>query len=266
MTKVYDCFIFHNEFELLRIRLRELAESVDVFVLIEGSLTHTGHPKPFYFEEQKDLFTDYSHKIVHRGVTLPLDNANTWGREILQRTAINYTLAELGPDEDDIILSSDIDEIAHARAIEEYRCRGDICCLEEKTYHYNLNCLMAAPTLDPKICRYRQLKEFGAADLRYCHARYDIPVLRDAGWHLSFMGGTEKIIEKLRSYAHYDERDPNTRVYLSRENVEQSVRDRKSLFLRDDVKYLKVKDFSHMPRYIMENVQHFIDSGWILER
>lgn len=260
---VYDCFLFCQEFDHLRIRLDELADVVDYFVLIEGDLTHTGKPKPLYFMENRHLFEEFGARIIPRSVTLPKDNANTWGREILQRAGVTQALKEIRPYDDDIIMTSDVDEIPRASVIAAYGSRQDICCLEETTYHYNLKCRLLEKTRDPKICRYSELRDIGAPDLRYYHKRFDLHVILDAGWHFSFMGGTDKIIDKLTSYAHYDERDPNTPVYISRENVERSVRDRKSLFLRDDVRYEEVQDLSGLPRYVTGNLQHFISNGWI---
>lgn len=264
MTKVYDCFMFHSEFEHLRIRLEELRDVVDTFVLVEGNLTHTGKLKPLYFDENRHLFRDFQGRIIARSATLPKADANTWGREILQRAAVTQVLREIRPYDDDIILTSDVDEIPRASAIAEYGGREDICCLEETTYHYNLNTRLAEKTLDPKICRYSELRDIGAPDLRYYHKRFELYAIKDAGWHLSFMGGTDKIIEKLNSYAHHDLRDPNTEKYISRENVERSVKDRKSLFLRDDVVYERVDGLAGLPKYITDNLQHFINNGWIL--
>jgi len=268
MSKIYDCFMFFNEFELLDVRLRELHEVVDFFILIEGSHTHTGNPKPFYFKENESNFFKYKDKLISRQVALPPDGKEPWfgwGREIIQRTTINRTLAELGLQDDDIVLSGDVDEIPRLEAVLEYANRADICCLEETNYHYNLNTQLETPTLDPKIFRYKAVKEIGVADLRYYHHAHKVHVFKDAGWHLSFMGGTDKIIEKMKAYAHYDIRDPKTEFYTSRENVEASVLGKKSLFQRDDVKYRKPADHDDLPRHILENRQRFIDAGWILE-
>lgn len=269
MTRVFDCFPFFNELELLNIRFRELSDVVDYFVLVEASRTHTGVTKPYYFQENKHLFTKYEHKIIHKMIDIWDDPGVTpwqnWGREIIQRNTINSTLADLSLNDDDIVLSADVDEIPRRQAVEAYVGRGDICCLEEKTYHYNLNCLLETPTIDPKICRYNSIKEIGVADLRYFHHKNPHHIIKNAGWHFSFMGGTEKIIEKMRAYAHYDPRDPKMETYLSKDNVESSAREFKSVFLRDDVKYAKTKDFSDMPRYITENFQHFVDNKWIID-
>ncbi|NJM15850.1 MAG: hypothetical protein HC896_11225 [Bacteroidales bacterium] len=51
---VYDCFPFFNELDILEIRLNELNEAVDKFVLVEASRTFQGDPKPLYFEENKE--------------------------------------------------------------------------------------------------------------------------------------------------------------------------------------------------------------------
>jgi beta-1,4-mannosyl-glycoprotein beta-1,4-N-acetylglucosaminyltransferase len=268
VNRVYDCFMFFNEFDLLKIRLEELWEAVDFFILVEGSHTHTGEPKPFYFQENRAAFEKYGAKLIARTADLPPHGKEPWfgwGREIVQRSAINGILSELGLHETDIVISSDVDEIPKVRAIEEYRQRTDICCLEERTYHYNLNCQLGSPTLDPKICRYSDAKRVGVADLRYSHQALPLFAIKDAGWHLSFMGGTEKIIEKMKAYAHYDIREPKMDFFVSRENVEASVKDHKSLFLRDDVKYVHTKDYSDLPKYIRENFQTFVQNGWIVD-
>ncbi len=40
--KIYDCFTFYNEFELLELRLKLLAPYVDYFVLSEANVTLRG--------------------------------------------------------------------------------------------------------------------------------------------------------------------------------------------------------------------------------
>ena len=61
MGKIYDCFNFFNELDILEIRLNTLYDYVDFFVIVESSVTHSGEEKPFYFE--KNLFPKYNIKI-----------------------------------------------------------------------------------------------------------------------------------------------------------------------------------------------------------
>ena len=44
-NKIYDCFMFNNENDLLEIRLNILNNYVDYFVIIESSETHSGLKK-----------------------------------------------------------------------------------------------------------------------------------------------------------------------------------------------------------------------------
>ena len=49
--KVYDVFSFYNEFEILEIRLKELWNTVDYFVILEASTTFVGNSKEYLFEK-----------------------------------------------------------------------------------------------------------------------------------------------------------------------------------------------------------------------
>ena len=63
--KIYDCFTFFNELEILDLRLKELNNHVDYFVLVEATLTHTGKSKDLIFEKNKNKFSEYLDKIIH---------------------------------------------------------------------------------------------------------------------------------------------------------------------------------------------------------
>ena len=47
--KIFDCFIFNNEVELLELRLNILNDVVDKFVIIEGNSTFSGKKKESNF-------------------------------------------------------------------------------------------------------------------------------------------------------------------------------------------------------------------------
>ena len=48
--KVYDCFLFWKEFDVLEIRLNELFSIVDKFIIIESAYTHSGLKKELYLK------------------------------------------------------------------------------------------------------------------------------------------------------------------------------------------------------------------------
>ena len=47
--KIFDCFTFFNELELLELRLKMLSPYVDYFVLVESNITFRGDSKTFLF-------------------------------------------------------------------------------------------------------------------------------------------------------------------------------------------------------------------------
>ena len=63
--KIYDCFTFYNELDLLEMRLEILSDSVDFFVLVEANKTHSGREKELFFQDNKERFAKFSEKIIH---------------------------------------------------------------------------------------------------------------------------------------------------------------------------------------------------------
>ena len=62
--KYYDTFSFFNELDLLWLRVNELKELNPIHVLVESKFTHTGDPKPLYFEENKEKFKDFNIRHI----------------------------------------------------------------------------------------------------------------------------------------------------------------------------------------------------------
>lgn len=63
--KIYDCFPFFCELDLLEIRLNILDPYVDYFVIRESNLGFAGNSKKYFFEENKNLFEKFLHKIIY---------------------------------------------------------------------------------------------------------------------------------------------------------------------------------------------------------
>src|SRR5258707_12585633 len=92
MPKIFDCFLFSNELDLLELRLNELNAVVDFFVLVEATVSFRGIQKPLVFERNKDRFSNFLHKIIHVVVNDMPTGGETeperWVRETFQRQAI----------------------------------------------------------------------------------------------------------------------------------------------------------------------------------
>jgi beta-1,4-mannosyl-glycoprotein beta-1,4-N-acetylglucosaminyltransferase len=121
MARVFDCFTFFNELDLLDVRFQEMDSVVDKFVVVEATRTFQGEPKPLHFAENADRFGAFQDKIIHVVVDFPDDielprsrqfNSMPWGREHYQRNQIAKGLATAEPD--DLVIVSDVDEILNA--------------------------------------------------------------------------------------------------------------------------------------------------------
>jgi len=54
--KIYDCFTFYNELDILEMRLNILDSDVDYFVLVEATTTYSGKEKKLIYDENKFRF------------------------------------------------------------------------------------------------------------------------------------------------------------------------------------------------------------------
>ena len=114
-VKVYDCFTFHFELELLSARLYELNDVVDYFILVEGNeaFGNQGGSKPLYYDINKERFADFHSKIIHVVVDDFRKGADGWEREQFQRNACLRGLNRTGIEakDEDIVVIEDADEL-----------------------------------------------------------------------------------------------------------------------------------------------------------
>jgi hypothetical protein len=207
-TRIYDCFTFFNELELLEVRFKELYHTVDYFVLGESNLTFQGQPKELVFAKNKDRFSKYLDKIIHIVVD-DMPEGDAWARELHQRNALRRGFFAADPN--DVIIISDADEIISENAIRKLKQFEDpsFFLLEMPMYQYFLN-LRAAEIWDRPFAFSRSLLD-RVGDLNRVRGNPKL-VLREfedcghvvqaAGWHFTFLGGVERIREKLNAYSH----------------------------------------------------------------
>ena len=62
---VYDSFQFFNELDILLLRMHILDDVVDRFVISESTVTFSGDRKPLFYQENKEMFREFEHKIIH---------------------------------------------------------------------------------------------------------------------------------------------------------------------------------------------------------
>lgn len=196
--KIFDCFKFFNELELLDLRLMVLDEFVDYFVLVEANKTHTGKQKEFIFEQNKDKFSDYMDRIIYIKVEdLPdYSRSNIWIAENFQRNCITRGLgaAEIG----DKIIVSDIDEIPNPDIIVQNLNSTCHVVMTQKLFYYHVNCMQNQVWCGSIMTTY---KDYDSPQQLRNISRGSATGTPDGGWHYSFMGGAERIRTKVENIA-----------------------------------------------------------------
>lgn len=196
-----DTFMFYNEFDVLELRLECLDRFVDRFVLVEAEVNHVGGPKPLFFNENKERYAKWLHKIEH--VIVKADEApkdeNPWAREKYQRECILRGLVDV-PDEA-IVMVSDVDEIPDLTMIPFEKLPHIICSVHMWMFEYSMDYLFTGePWFGTVITNCELFKRAGPNQLR--DNRWKFPCFRTSGWHLSSFGSPMHVWQKMSTYAH----------------------------------------------------------------
>ena len=252
---IIDCFPFFNELDLLELRLNELKDVVDVFVLSEATLTFTGKPKTLYYNENKDRFKDFNieHIIVsnYNGIA----TNDPWLMDYGQKQiGLDAALQKFKPGKDDIVLLSDADEIHNSKAVLRESKKPWTVATAEMTLHYHyLNCKSERPWRHPTWFRpdginttHRRLRGGRNLDKR--------KIVKDAGWHFSYLGSSEDALYKLQSFAHQEK---NVYPYNTLEHIENRKELGADLYDRRKIKFKFTDDLSYLPKYVLKNMDKY---------
>ena len=269
---VFDCFMFSTELDLLEIRLHELSEAVDFFVLVEATKTHSGKDKPLYYKENQDRFAEFSSRILYVCVQdMPMTKAeinaaltsqdrhwieskyqeeDNWVRERFQRNAMMKALNEYASP-DDIIIIGDADEIVRRSVIENLNlCEGSNAVEQTlNTYYVNWQCTNM-PWWGSKIIKRKFLTDVVTPS----EVRFHTPACKyiyNGGWHFGFLGGAKAVRNKIQSYAHQEFAVPKVL-----DLVEGRLAERKDALGRQ-YEYKVVLLDAHFPQYLLDNQDRF---------
>ena len=247
--KIYDCMLFFNDSELLEIRLNELYDHVDKFVVVEMIENFQGKLKPLYFEENRHLFKKFEDKIIHIALKERVNTSDPWERKAFQRNQILRGL--VGCADHDIIMISDMDEIVKASKLKEIvnpllKGRYEVVGTKQKQYTYFLN-------------RFEKM-EPGTVATTYGYLRTNSPqqlrrrknrefLVEDAGWHFKQIGGLQRILTKIAAsaYAHHINQEKKDPAYLTQQMEKGSFEEIDDSF----------------PKFIQQNEARFREIGLI---
>lgn len=231
--KIIDACPFFNEIELLKMRLELLYDHVDGFCICESNLTHPGDPKPYHFEERQAEFARWMDKITYLKFQPDITGLDfshkdqsfnpespAWQMERAQRNAIGQFCVQFN--DDDVFIVSDLDELANPEVIDAIRAgviNVEKARLEMQMHYYYLNCKGIGS--ENKHWHQGFLATVGAikqtpGGLSHLRVHEPMPVIHNGGWHFSYLGGAERVSQKINAAAHSETNRPeiNNLVHL----------------------------------------------------
>jgi beta-1,4-mannosyl-glycoprotein beta-1,4-N-acetylglucosaminyltransferase len=274
-NKIYDCFTYFNEDQLLKLRLETLWDSVDFFVICEATRTHTGKEKAINFNINN--FLKFKEKIRYLLIeSYPFQTTDPWVYENYQR---NYLINGLWDANDhDWVIISDLDEIPNPSSIFSYSpVFFPRASLLQYAYVYYLNNQVffnGQPYLWtlPKIttfknikCKFLSLEEvrnFRSSGfwrgIKRNWMKFRTQTIRNGGWHFTWMGGVKRILLKMDSMAHQEFNKPENRDC---ELIEYKIRTGGDVLgegIPGFSTHLVNIDQNRMPVYLVNNKDEFL--------
>jgi beta-1,4-mannosyl-glycoprotein beta-1,4-N-acetylglucosaminyltransferase len=281
--KIYDTFRFFNELDMLELRLNILYDVVDYFIISEFNITFTGNKKDYIFEKNKDRFSKFLDKIIYIKQDLDFDNFNNvplienpqsfkdhetnkllgffnnathfskfephWCRDYLHREMIRLGYETCN--DEDIILTSDIDEIPNPKILQnldKFYEDSKIYILSQNMYYYYFNVLKERNWKGSTLISWKRLKDVSLNDIR---CGYFDSIINNGGWHFSYMGGVDAIKDKIVNFGHQEINRDDIKDNL--DNIIGNLKDIYSVYGRKDTKLEKVEIDDTYPEYIINN-------------
>lgn len=265
--KIYDCFPFFNELDLLEIRLNELYDTVDYFVIVEGEKTHQNNPKPLYYLENKDRFAKFHDKIVHVVVDAAAFTESSSHNEDISYNAIMHGLEQTNASDDDIVIIDCADEIIKPEVITELaNTYTRPVFIEVHNFCYYLNtqfaegdvCWWAGPLISVEHLKQfnghvKRCLEWGRSRINPASSEVtQIPLPH--GWHFTFMGSAKDVRNKATSYIHTEWN------HMSEEDFQHSIDNLLDPFQRtvgSSHKFMGLYPIEKLPAYVQNNLDRF---------
>ncbi len=281
--------MYFDEDIVLDLRLNYLNNFVDNFVIVESRFTHSGKKRNLNFNI--DNFEKFKKKIIYLVLDREppdiekvndSDDQNTKNskyilngmrRDFYQRNFIINGLRESA--NDDFILISDLDEIPKLDNIDLRSIKERFVFFKQKMFYYKFNlCSESVTWTGTRGCKKKYLKSpqwlrnikdrsypMWRLDIVFSKNKYsNINLIKDGGWHFSYIKTPEDIEKKLQSYAHHREYELNN---LGIQTIRDKIKNKESIYnLKTDMKNSKfnsgqkliVLETNQLPTHIQNNL------------
>ena len=179
-----------------------------------------------------------------------------------QRSAIRNGIIDAN--QEDIIIISDLDEIPRPSKLKEaigYAKEGRTIGFNQDQYVYFFNGSVGRKSIGSKMCTVKTLKEKYYGNPQYVRIPFfttrwknkilgkkgyggnswmaGIKIIQNGGWHFSFLGNTDSIINKRKVYAHAEF---SKKEFIDPQKVKKDIEEGKFVQggSKDKIRYIEI--------------------------
>ena len=262
MSKIYDCFMFNGEFELLEIRLKTHWNVVNKFIIVEGDRTFRGQKKEYSLSRLPKSLLCYTDKIKPILFEVPIfkERDGAWLACTLQRDSMIRGLDECNAD--DFVIFSEVDEILRPEKIIEARnlvlSGVESVVFQQEMFCYYLNVRNLVVWDGVRMLRFdtvlkRKLSPQIIRNEECFHKEKTIRLIK-SGWHFQNLGGSERVIKKLKSSCHHE---LGAREYSDLKIVSEKIKNLIEPLGRNDHQLTAIEIDDAFPKCVYENQEKY---------
>ena len=257
---IFDCFQYFNEDHIADLRFNVLNEFVDKFVIVESTVNHQGKPKKLHFDiGQYKKFKNKIDYIIVDDTPEKIKKPHLGGESLVEQHQRNSIMKGLNnADDNDLIILSDVDEIPNLKKLKEYD-KNKYGVFSQKMFMYKINLLNLKENNwhGSKICLKKNFKSpqwlRNLKFKEYPFWRLDkirnLQIIKNGGWHFSYLQSPENISRKIQSFAHGEF---NKTHIINEENIKLKIDKGQDVFERGH-NLKKIEIDSSFPKYVIEN-------------
>ena len=288
--KIFDCFMYFDEDQILDLRLNMLNEKIDYFIIVESTFNHKGEKRKLLFDinkfqrfEKKIIYIIYDNesekiqKFTGNEGLKENKNKHIFNAILRENAQRNYIIEGLyDADEEDIIFISDIDEIPKLDKFNFYNLKDQIAIFRQDMFHYKYNLVIPdynwygtravkkKNLISPQWLRNIKNKKYPPyrIDAFFSKKKYfNVQIINDGGWHFSNLKTPDKILHKYKSYLHYWEFEE---ANISKNDINDLINKKNAIYnLKTDKNNKKMGNGGKLNKYNIEKLPLYIQNNII---
>ena len=252
--KLVDCFMYFNEKDIAYLRIKELYDVVDHFVINEATKTHQGQDKELSFWKD-DRLQEFKDKISYSPIELDgrfdilmpkfFPDAKIGAKEHEQRIRLFEQVEALNLDNLDTVMISDCDEIPNKNIFQDM-IKYPIVALNQMFFVHHLDVYTNKNVTGTVACKYEGLKHlntlcFGMGFQLLRRDKDFMPRIENGGWHYSYMGGAKSVSQKVVSTYDGNLDSQWKTEQAAQQLIDESIKNRQSPFSQEPITILDFK-------------------------